>query len=53
MITETSGRRRFAIAAALMTGVLMAPLANTTNAENGARIKAGNQLILHRVSASR
>jgi hypothetical protein len=46
MMTETSGRRRFAFATVLMAGILMILPAAKTNAEGGARIKAGNQLIV-------
>ena len=46
MMNETSGRRRSALAAALMMSVLMVLPAGKTNAEDDARIKAGNQLIV-------
>lgn len=46
MMINTSGRCGSALAAALMMGVLIALPAGKMNAENGARIKAGNQLIV-------
>ena len=46
MMNEASGRRRSALAAALIMSVLMALPAGKSYAEEAARIKAGNQLIV-------